>query len=813
VNIHNYSESLAVFNKDIAEIKKEITSLPITSNKDLIKKITELRISISNWQKSEYTNLKECDIVSIQEINTQVISVVADIIGRDKRKHLLAMSDKLSQHIQSFIEQIQQAEKTYKRTPLSKEEKSFLKKFNYCQEKLDSTIYVKIADLGNNNNHAPVELQANPDQELSPNSQSLEETHQGSSLDKPPEYTRTPHLSLNGQSLEGIHQESSLDKPPEYTRTPHLSLNGQSLEGIHQESSSEYNRSPQGIGGEPQSEYAPSGFGTLSVDEEIKFSTAAPWAQNLTRNVTDQPIDWPPIHIDQKGSLKRHSLKTSIDLSEETFNLLSNQNTSNIVGDGKDKQAFQLPHFSQQFSKHEVEKMRDGFKEQSPESKGLVIQDNLEQVLRAYLPFSKVIAKKVYKAFQDGAQDKAGIKKVSSVLKKYGFDPIINPKIFDPAKQKIKDKEANNRNRESLRQALVQLYSSEENNKDRKIVCDYISWYIGTHLIEKPPIVLVFDKAVQALGVLKEDVIKQESQMVDALTSRIQEAQMYQKNWKSIKKMVKLPKSEQKRIEKVVNEIIKWQTCIVRNKMVIDNKAKPTGAMSPLYALGSLDHLDRKLLNGKELRDGFKGVAEAMWVAHQLGVLHNDISTRNIFVTLILKKNNNSKEKKEGEVAYKFGLGDWGLAQLADKSKKGSVGQEALRPLKWIAPESFILQPSGSFELSDKTDVWAFGITLVEQVSGDLSAFLGSPTNFEFMQQLTQDIAPNGNNHASGPNTFMMKCLERFQMDKNQKVKFTPEAIEMLKKIFENNPQKRLNAHEIVRFLEEMKKNDIPLCI
>jgi serine/threonine protein kinase len=80
---------------------------------------------------------------------------------------------------------------------------------------------------------------------------------------------------------------------------------------------------------------------------------------------------------------------------------------------------------------------------------------------------------------------------------------------------------------------------------------------------------------------------------------------------------------------------------------------------------------------------------------HKEGVVHGDIATRNLFL----------------DRDHRVRVGDFGLARLAAAATAATAagGSGAVGPLKWMAPESVRMRA-----LSEKSDVWMFGVALWE---------------------------------------------------------------------------------------------------
>eukprot|EP01122_Echinamoeba_exundans_P014642 TRINITY_DN6677_c0_g1_i1.p1 TRINITY_DN6677_c0_g1~~TRINITY_DN6677_c0_g1_i1.p1 ORF type:complete len:218 (+),score=38.18 TRINITY_DN6677_c0_g1_i1:182-835(+) len=92
------------------------------------------------------------------------------------------------------------------------------------------------------------------------------------------------------------------------------------------------------------------------------------------------------------------------------------------------------------------------------------------------------------------------------------------------------------------------------------------------------------------------------------------------------------------------------------------------------------------------------GVARGMAHLSASHVIHRDLSARNVLL-------DSSLEPKIAD----FGLGRTVLDPNQETSTQTDVG-----PLRWFAPECFELK------YSEKTDVWAFGCTIVEMLTGDV---------------------------------------------------------------------------------------------
>jgi hypothetical protein len=97
-------------------------------------------------------------------------------------------------------------------------------------------------------------------------------------------------------------------------------------------------------------------------------------------------------------------------------------------------------------------------------------------------------------------------------------------------------------------------------------------------------------------------------------------------------------------------------------------------------------------------------VCRAMQQLHTLGIIHRDLAARNVLVFAISGRSHH-------DVLVK--VSDFGLSRQAPSSANDYYGAEGGgMPIRWSAPE--VLQRR---KYSDKSDVWAFGVTLWEVLS------------------------------------------------------------------------------------------------
>uniref|UniRef100_A0A0R3RL81 Protein kinase domain-containing protein n=1 Tax=Elaeophora elaphi TaxID=1147741 RepID=A0A0R3RL81_9BILA len=107
-------------------------------------------------------------------------------------------------------------------------------------------------------------------------------------------------------------------------------------------------------------------------------------------------------------------------------------------------------------------------------------------------------------------------------------------------------------------------------------------------------------------------------------------------------------------------------------------------------------------------------IAEALSDMHFLGLLHCDIGARNIFVRKVMIKNS-KVINYHPQYSYKYYLGDFRESHIG---KMKNVNPEEPINIRWLAPEVFKTR-----QLTEATDVFAFGITLYEIFTGNLPYF------------------------------------------------------------------------------------------
>ncbi|KIJ27044.1 hypothetical protein M422DRAFT_128068, partial [Sphaerobolus stellatus SS14] len=113
----------------------------------------------------------------------------------------------------------------------------------------------------------------------------------------------------------------------------------------------------------------------------------------------------------------------------------------------------------------------------------------------------------------------------------------------------------------------------------------------------------------------------------------------------------------------------------------------------PQYMEGNQDQIDKIFM--------LLQIANGVEYLHQNNVVHGDIRAGNILVS------------EDGTPC----ITDFGLSRLLKESELGlTTSSNAAGSLRWMAPE---LLQGGLTKVSKESDVWAFGMTILEVMSGE----------------------------------------------------------------------------------------------
>jgi len=194
--------------------------------------------------------------------------------------------------------------------------------------------------------------------------------------------------------------------------------------------------------------------------------------------------------------------------------------------------------------------------------------------------------------------------------------------------------------------------------------------------------------------------------------------------------------------------------------------AHPMAIVTEYLEKGSL----KNLLDDKSVKLSFlqvikiaMDIANGMSHLHTEKIYHRDLSARNILVT----------DTKKGLVCK---VADFGLSRVSDG--EGGTTRSDTGPLKWMAPESLIEK-----RYSAKSDVWSFGVTLWEILTGGLEPY----PDFDNVQAASH---------------VMHKGLKLSPPEN-----CPPKLAELMNSCFDRDPRKRPNFKKVIKVLAELKED------
>ena len=160
-------------------------------------------------------------------------------------------------------------------------------------------------------------------------------------------------------------------------------------------------------------------------------------------------------------------------------------------------------------------------------------------------------------------------------------------------------------------------------------------------------------------------------------------------------------------------------------------------------------------------------LCEAIAYIHKYNIVHRDIKLANVF----LSKDNNVR------------LGDFGLSENIRRIRLGRVGTKA-----YMAPEEFDKLAEHSLEYKKAKDMWCVGCILYELCTGQLLVRL----DFILGKKLADKPA------------FLTKFLSSIPS------KYSKPFRNMIKRLLNPDPTKRLQAEEILKKSKVRKQQKVP---
>ncbi|GKT34916.1 Aurora kinase like protein [Aduncisulcus paluster] len=172
---------------------------------------------------------------------------------------------------------------------------------------------------------------------------------------------------------------------------------------------------------------------------------------------------------------------------------------------------------------------------------------------------------------------------------------------------------------------------------------------------------------------------------------------------------------------------------------------------------GDLGHKYNRdgLLSTELIKEVVKGIGRALEYCHKKGIIHGDIKPENIFL--------------DSENCVK--LGDFGGAVLLS-SKEQKKDIYAHGTAEFLPPEVLVVEKK--FELTEKADIWSFGVTLIEIMSGE-NPFSSDEGKDEIYRKIVEDDIIFED----------FDCIDELGMD-------------LIEKMLEKDPQQRIGLSEIL---------------
>ena len=174
---------------------------------------------------------------------------------------------------------------------------------------------------------------------------------------------------------------------------------------------------------------------------------------------------------------------------------------------------------------------------------------------------------------------------------------------------------------------------------------------------------------------------------------------------------------------------------------------EPIYIVTELMRHGSLlEYLkgEGKDLKLPELIDMGAQVAAGMAYLERMNYIHRDLAARNILVG-------------EGNICK---VADFGLARLIEDDEY-NAHQGAKFPIKWTAPEAALYQ-----KFTIKSDVWSFGVLLVELVTHGRNPYPGM-TNAEVLAQVERGYRmPQPMNTPDALYQIMLDCWKKNEWER-----------------------------------------------
>jgi len=146
---------------------------------------------------------------------------------------------------------------------------------------------------------------------------------------------------------------------------------------------------------------------------------------------------------------------------------------------------------------------------------------------------------------------------------------------------------------------------------------------------------------------------------------------------------------------------------------IAEHEGKPFIAMERLDGLNLKAHIARKAIETRELLDIASQVAEALEVAHGVGIVHRDVKPGNVFVS------------KTGQVkVLDFGMArSFSVDDSTGPNDGSTIPGRPIGTVNYMAPERILQMP-----LDARCDLFSLGVVIYEMATGRLPFAGASPS-------------------------------------------------------------------------------------